>query len=130
MNMSSTFSGSTRVTLWFTEWTTTTTTTYVLTLFFLFSLGIVNRFLGALKTQLEVKWNVQHEAIIALQPQPLRPDDPDEEETPLGGIEEKGIKRTADTPRIIWIPNAPWNFKRDGISAVLEFMRAFIGYVL
>jgi hypothetical protein len=59
--MASTFSSSTRVTLWFTEWTTTTTATYVLTIFFLFFLGIFNRFLSALKSQLERKWNM-HEA--------------------------------------------------------------------
>lgn len=57
--MSSTFSSSTRVTLWFTTWTTTTPTTYFLTIVFLFSLGILNRFLGALKSQLEKKWQAQ-----------------------------------------------------------------------
>ncbi|OAG25316.1 hypothetical protein CC77DRAFT_1057098 [Alternaria alternata] len=59
--MASTFSSSTHVTLWFTEWTTTTTATYVLTIFFLFFLGIFNRFLSALKSQLEMKWKGQHE---------------------------------------------------------------------
>ncbi|KAI4632193.1 uncharacterized protein J4E87_001665 [Alternaria ethzedia] len=60
--MASTFSSSTRVTLWFTEWTTTTTATYVLTIFFLFSLGIFNRFLSAFKSQLERKWRMQQQA--------------------------------------------------------------------
>ncbi|KAI4910906.1 hypothetical protein J4E90_007163 [Alternaria incomplexa] len=60
--MASTFSSSTRVTLWFTEWTTTTTATYVLTVFFLFSLGIFNRFLSAFKSQLERKWRMQQQA--------------------------------------------------------------------
>lgn len=59
--MASTFSSSTHVTLWFTEWTTTTTATYVLTIFFFFFLGIFNRFLSALKSQLEMKWKGQHE---------------------------------------------------------------------
>lgn len=57
--MSSTFSTSTRVTLWFTTWTTTSPATYFLTIIFLFSLGIFNRFLGALKSQLEKKWQAQ-----------------------------------------------------------------------
>ncbi|CAO2650895.1 Nn.00g091920.m01.CDS01 [Neocucurbitaria sp. VM-36] len=61
--MSSTFSASTRVTLWFTDWTTETIATYVLAVFFLFFLGIFNRFLGALKTQLERKWTVQRDSI-------------------------------------------------------------------
>jgi len=60
--MASTFSSSTRVTLWFTEWTTTTTATYMLTIFFLFSLGIFNRFLSAFKSQLERKWRIQRQA--------------------------------------------------------------------
>ncbi|KAF1852031.1 uncharacterized protein K460DRAFT_269665 [Cucurbitaria berberidis CBS 394.84] len=62
MGMSSTFSASTRVTLWFTDWTTTTTATYVLTIFFLCFLGIFNRFLGALKSQLEMKWSAQRDS--------------------------------------------------------------------
>ncbi|KAH7399145.1 Ctr copper transporter [Phaeosphaeria sp. MPI-PUGE-AT-0046c] len=60
--MSSTFSSSTRVTLWFTTWTTTTPATYFLTIVFLFLLGILNRFLGALKSQLEKKWQAQRSA--------------------------------------------------------------------
>jgi hypothetical protein len=57
--MSSTFSSGTRVTLWFTTWTTTTPLTYFLTMVFLFSLGMLNRFLGAFKSQLEKKWQDQ-----------------------------------------------------------------------
>ncbi|KAF2010248.1 hypothetical protein BU24DRAFT_428252 [Aaosphaeria arxii CBS 175.79] len=56
-SMASTFSVNTHVTLWFTDWTTTTPGAYFLTVVFLFSLGLFNRFLGALKTQLERKWN-------------------------------------------------------------------------
>ncbi|KAI8934957.1 hypothetical protein NX059_008623 [Plenodomus lindquistii] len=57
--MSSTFSSSTCVTLWVSDWITTSIATYVLTNFFLFALGILNRFLGALKSQLEMKWKAQ-----------------------------------------------------------------------
>jgi len=35
-------------------------TTYVLAIFLLFFLGVLNRFLGALKSQLEKRWNTQH----------------------------------------------------------------------
>jgi hypothetical protein len=38
----------------------------VLTIFFLFFLGIFNRFLSAFKSQLEIKWKTQHEAKSAL----------------------------------------------------------------
>lgn len=57
--MPSTFSSSTRVTLWFTTWTTTTPATYFLTILFLFCLGMLNRFLGAFRSQLEQTWQVQ-----------------------------------------------------------------------
>ncbi|KAL7773317.1 hypothetical protein CFE70_003281 [Pyrenophora teres f. teres 0-1] len=64
--MASTFSTGTRVTLWFTGWTTTTTATYVLAVFLLFFLGVFNRFLGALKSQLERKWRMQRGTKTAL----------------------------------------------------------------
>jgi hypothetical protein len=160
--MASTFSTSTRVTLWFTEWTTTTTTTYVLTVFFLLLLGIFNRFLGALKSQLEVKWKMQHNSqhipeqwihadksvrrrsqghtrqwSRAFRPQPLRLDEPDQEETEplsptpkLQHVEEKGVERDLGASRKFWVANAPWSAKRDGIRASLEFTRAMVGYIL
>ncbi|KAJ5427163.1 hypothetical protein N7465_002233 [Penicillium sp. CMV-2018d] len=59
MNMPSVFSASTEITILFTGWTTSTTTQYVFTLTFLFILAIFNRFLGALKFQLEKSWS-QH----------------------------------------------------------------------
>jgi hypothetical protein len=154
--MASTFSKSTRVTLWFTEWTTTTPTTYVLTIFFLFLLGIFNRFLGALKSQLERKWKMQHASqhiskqsdksvsrcnqgparqwSRAFWPQPLKLDQ--EETEPLSPApdlqlaEEKGDERDRGASRKFWVANAPWSVKRDGISATLEFFRALIGYIL
>ncbi|KAJ5931826.1 hypothetical protein N7516_006315 [Penicillium verrucosum] len=59
MNMPSVFSASTEITILFTGWTTSTTTQYILTLTFLFLLAIFNRFLGALKFQLEKSWSQQ-----------------------------------------------------------------------
>ncbi|KAJ5790819.1 uncharacterized protein N7518_007830 [Penicillium psychrosexuale] len=59
MNMPAVFSTSTEITILFTGWTTSTTTQYVFTLTFLFLLAIFNRFLGALKSQLEKSWS-QH----------------------------------------------------------------------
>ncbi|KAH7116261.1 Ctr copper transporter [Dendryphion nanum] len=79
--MATTFSVNTRVTLWFTEWTTTTRGTYFLTILFLFSLGIFNRFLGAFKSQLERKWKEQ-----GLPPQSLRKKETGEEQSTTGTI--------------------------------------------
>lgn len=59
--MASTFSSNTRVTLFFTAWETSTPVAYVVTLFFLFLLGILNRFLGAFKYQLEQRWRDEQE---------------------------------------------------------------------
>jgi len=33
-------------------------------------------------------------------------------------------------PQGFWRPSAPWSVSRDGIRAVLEFVRALIGYIL
>jgi hypothetical protein len=161
--MSSTFSSSTRVTLWFTTWTTTTSTTYFLTIVFLVSLGILNRFLGALKSQLERKWyhqdklssdalyvtNVENKASSngihshtrqwsrTLRPQAVRLGEPEEQEAePLSPASHsqhsgdgKGAKRMARSRRF-WIASAPWSIKKDGVSAALEFIKTFIGYIL
>jgi hypothetical protein len=62
MNMASTFSASTKVTVLFTGWTTSTPTQYILTLLLLFLLAILNRFLGALKFQLDQSWT-QHNPV-------------------------------------------------------------------
>ena len=56
MSMSSTFSFSTEVTLFFTGWTTNTPAKYIGTLVFVFSITILNRFLGAVRSQLGHKW--------------------------------------------------------------------------
>jgi hypothetical protein len=156
--MSSTFSSSTRVTLWFTNWTTTTTATYVLSMLFLFSLGMLNRFLGALKSQLERKWGEKRDIAQAkqkehekqsirgharqwsraLRQQPVRLEEPDGKETePLSPMTrpndvEVGDKEMVQTHqrRKFWVASAPWSIKKDGVSALLEFVRALIGYIL
>lgn len=55
MAMSMVFNTSTKVTLFFSSWSTTTVTSYVFTLIFLFALAVFNRFLGALKFQLDMR---------------------------------------------------------------------------
>ncbi|KAF7173922.1 hypothetical protein CNMCM6106_008017 [Aspergillus hiratsukae] len=55
MTMSTVFNTSTEITLFFRGWTTTTTTSYAFTLIFLFVLAVLNRFLGVLQFQLDVK---------------------------------------------------------------------------
>jgi hypothetical protein len=161
--MSSTFSSSMRVTLWFPTWTTTTPAIYLLTVLFLFSLGTLSRFLGALKSQLEKKWQderkLSHDAgnlaslgkkptsnnvrgharqwSRGIRPQPVRLEEPEGEETeplspaalPHDAEVGKGTKQTT-RPRGFWVASAPWSIKEDCISAVLEFLRAFIAYIL
>jgi len=146
--MSSTFSSSTKVTLWFTYWTTTSTASYVLSLVLLFSLGMLNRFLGALKSQLERKWSetrhtkeVEHDRSHkqqwsrALRQQPVRLEEPEDKETeplsPTAPVHdaEKAHTRT-HTRQKFWVASAPWNIKKDGTSAALEFVRALIAYML
>jgi hypothetical protein len=67
----------------------------------------------------------------------VRLEEPDGQETePLSPaaqpqhVEEgTGAKRTPRSHRF-WVANAPWSIKQDGISAVLEFVRALVGYIL
>ncbi|KAH3942132.1 copper transporter [Parastagonospora nodorum] len=162
VGMQSTFSSSTRVTLWFTNWTTTTPATYFLTILFLFCLGMLNRFLGAFRSQLEQTWqeqsNSSHKDVHAgstekaslsqirghvrqwsrgIRTPMVRLEEPEGQETeplspaaypkhPEEGNSTKIIRRS----RKFWVANAPWNIRKDGISAGLEFVRAIIGYVL
>jgi hypothetical protein len=153
--MASTFSVNTRVTLFFTEWTTTTPATYVLTIFFLFFLGMLNRFLGAVKSQLEMKWKAAPphyhyvratgvdttQAVVlrghfrkwsqALGSPNLAADHPEEIEplSPAPGPTDEE-KRMPNQDKKFWIPSAPWSIKKDGVRAFLEFIRALIGYIL
>lgn len=161
--MSTTFSSNTHVTLWFAGWTTNTTTTYVLTIIFLFSLGLFNRFLGAVKSQLERMWSAQRDFDTevkyatkseapndhsfrghvrqwsrALRTPRMRLEDSGIQETePLSPLpstqrtQEKDVERRhVSKHRGFWVANAPWSPQRDTVRAVLEFTRAFIGYVL
>ncbi|KAL5049320.1 Ctr copper transporter [Aspergillus fruticulosus] len=52
MEMSTIFTSTTRVTLFFSSWTTASTTSYLLFLFGVFLLTFLNRFLAALRAQL------------------------------------------------------------------------------
>lgn len=55
-SMMGTFSTSTTVTLFFSNWTTDTPAKYFGTLVFLFAVTLLNRFLGAWRSQLGHKW--------------------------------------------------------------------------
>lgn len=162
-SMASTFSINTRVTLWFTEWTTTTPAAYVFTIFFLFSLGLLNRFLGALKSQLERRWkespqledksrhgnprsDQQQPSTSAriqghvrswsrrLRPDPLRLDEDEQETEPLSPAppmpRPEADEKPAPGKRKLFVPSGAWSLKKDSIRALLEFIRALIGYIL
>ncbi|OQE28215.1 hypothetical protein PENFLA_c005G05545 [Penicillium flavigenum] len=163
MNMPAVFSASTEITILFTGWTTSTTTEYVFTLTFLFILAIFNRFLGALKFQLERSWS-QHSSsppTLLLAPVNARrnirkaklsplPDymrihgDEDEEETlPVSNNNEtrsttmRSLKRDGPRKRMSltcmlpsWKASGTWSLRKDGTRALLECVRALIGYFL
>lgn len=72
-----------------------------------------------------------------LRPEPIRPEDRDGQETePLSPaplpyhIDQDGDKRRTRALSKLWVANAPWSVKKDGISATVEFVRALIGYIL
>lgn len=158
MGMSSVFSTNNRVTLFFTEWTTTTVAAYIATIIFLFCLTLFNRFLGALRFQTERAWSGQTRSRNLLSTPPigrnrralfkakaspiptyiLRQSNP--EGDPLtseeSGDEWSTSRDQSDNRMSIrkifgnWQSSAPWSLKRDGIRALMEFTRALIGYLL
>ncbi|CAG8890740.1 unnamed protein product [Penicillium egyptiacum] len=164
MNMPAVFSASTEITILFTGWTTSTTTQYVFTLAFLFLLAIFNRFLGALKFQLEKSWSHHAASPPTLLLAPVNPrqrirkaklsplpdymrihgdEDPDEETLPVSTNDEtqrmsmRHLKR--DGPRNktslqcmlpSWKASGMWSLRKDGTRALLECVRALIGYLL
>ena len=114
-----------------TDWAIESSTHYAIAIVLFFALGLLGRFLGAVKAQLERKWNatrsnrfIRHEGHVGFQIeeseefQPLKPETP----TVADG------KRLHD--RSFWVADEAWNVQRDGIRAVLDFARAVIAYIL
>lgn len=163
MGMMGTFSTSTRVTLFFSDWTTDTPAKYFGTLIFLFVVTLLNRFLGAWRSQLGHKW--ANDAAEARRKVEQRREyrrnrdrarsnhlsldhsvevgfgDSDSEKAPLspstqGPDVEAGVKKGSDTPTWMlifggrWRAGNPWRVNIDLPRAVLEGVRALIGYLL
>ncbi|KAJ5502483.1 hypothetical protein N7463_005357 [Penicillium fimorum] len=162
MDMPAVFSTSTQITVLFTGWTTSTTTQYVFTLIFLFLLAIFNRFLGALKFQLEKSWS-QHpstpqalllapvnrrnirKAKLSPLPDYIRVHGNDLEEESLAVLNNdnetrstsRNLKRDGFCNRTSlecllpsWKASGTWSLPKDGTRALLECVRALIGYFL
>lgn len=147
MTMAMTFSAGTRVTFLFDGWTTTSTGAYVGAILLLFALSVIHRFLGSLRVQLENKWHEQHphdeEASAAdsqrkrwslgkrTRPTKYIDEDGAQETEPLSPRVPVGAGSHQDVgPTAFWTPSGPWNWRRDGLRAVLEFIRAMLGYLL
>lgn len=73
-----------------------------------------------------------------MRPQPVRLNDPEREleSEPLSPAPPQAVGDEVEKPvarkpsKKLWVPSAPWSIKEDGIRALLEFIRALIGYVL
>ncbi|KAL4905485.1 Ctr copper transporter [Aspergillus multicolor] len=172
MSMPAIFVSSTDVTLFFSAWTTASTFTYLLTLFALFTLAFLNRFLAALRFQLNLDHSEPPTFAIPIRAPPrsrrrtrtipkarLSPlpryleVNSEEEETDNGHFARSdyedqarhGLVSDEDKSRpsvalrvreclasILpkWTPKAPWSWRGDGGRALLEGVRAFIGYIL
>ncbi|KAJ4351782.1 uncharacterized protein N0V89_007125 [Didymosphaeria variabile] len=114
----------------FTDWALRSSTSYGITIVLLFTLGLLGRFLGVVKFQLERLWKtterktIGHEDYVGLhdvangEAQPLRPD---------------GSLVTNEKRNFVghfWVADEGRNVKEDGIRALLEFARAIIAYIL
>ncbi|KAL2823813.1 hypothetical protein BDW59DRAFT_162974 [Aspergillus cavernicola] len=161
--MPSTFTSSTTITLFFSAWTTTSTTTYLLTLLLLFALAFLNRFLAALRFQLQHsplhttpgvsilapprsrRYRTTPKARRSPLPLYIQVDKDEEGENPPHCNEEvSGLVSARPEHHCIWVrvknylaamfpkwtPSGPWSWRGDGGRALLEGMRAFIGYLL
>jgi hypothetical protein len=183
MGMSTTFSFSTEVTLLFSGWTTNTPAKYLGTLVFVFVITILNRFLGAWRSQLSRKW--ADESAVARKEHALRREAKRLEQQRTGGMRGHRKSHSASAARILdeekeemtpltpalghdsdeechgsrsseeeeeamlkkideatwapewtarlgnrWRASNPWRFKIDLPRAILEGVRAFVGYVL
>ncbi|KAJ5963848.1 uncharacterized protein N7479_003724 [Penicillium vulpinum] len=157
------FSISTQITILFTGWTTSTTTQSVFALAFVFFLAIFDRFLGAVKFQLEKSWSQDLSNLRPLLPAPLIrrrsirkantsplpgsarvPGGEDPGETlPASNKEysrsalmrrlEMGGSRNKTSLRHLlpsWKASGSWCLRKDGTRALLECIRALIGYLL
>ncbi|KAL1597729.1 hypothetical protein SLS60_008215 [Paraconiothyrium brasiliense] len=163
MGMTGTFSTSTKVTLFFSDWTTDTPAKYFGTLIFLFIVTLLNRFLGAWRSQLGHKWandaadarrkvEQRREYKRALDSAKLERqssgtcydgegDDSSTEQAPLspypsGTDIETGEKKRSGSPKWMamfggrWSAGNPWRINIDVPRALLEGIRALIGYLL
>ena len=159
MGMTSTFSTSTRVTLFFSDWTTDTLAKYFGTLVFLFTITLFNRFLGAWRSQLGHKWandSAQARQQVELRRRHKRSmsrakvehqisdviaDEEFDETAPLSPVPqgmdvEAGHGTGSSTPGWMavfggrWRAGNPWRFNIDCPRSLLEGLRAVIGYLL
>ncbi|OAF98844.1 uncharacterized protein CC84DRAFT_1181990 [Paraphaeosphaeria sporulosa] len=161
--MIGTFSTSTRVTLFFSDWTTDTPAKYFGTLIFLFVVTLLNRFLGAWRSQLGHKWandaadarrkveqrraykHAFSRAKVERQSSETCFDEEGAESStekaplspyPLGVDVEAGEKKRDGTPMYMavfggrWRAGNPWRVNIDVPRALLEGIRALIGYLL
>lgn len=171
MDMPSTFSTDTELTLFFIGWKTNTPGAYFGTLVFLFALTFFTRFLGAWRRQLDLYWTrvaqeeilkrknmpkrserkqrVERQTESELQPlSPLPPNCCDGSDS-ISGDEMDDEKRKGlpgdsmnsdhdsvygqddfSKSRKGWQASNPWTLRIDGPRAVMEFVRALIGYIL
>lgn len=118
----------------FTDWAIRSPANYSFTIVLLFSLGLLGRFLGALKAQFERRWSAQstsrssqytrHQNHIGLQ-------GGESEEFQLLKPEASiTTEKTRVSTGAFWTAEERWNVKRDGVRALLEFARALIAYTL
>ena len=115
----------------FTDWAIKSSFNYGFTIVLLFVLGLLGRFLGAVKAQLERKWSATRSNIYRRHQQHgSLQEDESEESQPLKP-ETLSDEVTPSLPtKAFWTADEVWDGKRDGIRAVLEFSRAVIAYTL
>lgn len=144
MAMSAIFRGGTQITLFAPAFSTTSLGAYLAALVALFLLAWFNRFLAALRYQLDATQNIPGSAPSSL---PLQSFATSEEwddgvnSAPSAGLIPDFNKRShASNDRLLlrrlacpfptWVASRPWGWRIDGINTLLEGIRALTGYLL
>jgi hypothetical protein len=115
----------------FVDWALRSPTSYSLAILLLFTLGLLGRFLGTVKWQLERSWNLAQNTNSARENYiDLHPDDNDGESQPLSPDDSFLPLEKRRYMRKFWAVDKARNVRQDGIRALLEFARAVIAYTL
>lgn len=113
-----------------TKWALRTPTNYGTTIVLLFVLGIIGRYLRALKWQLERSWRLARKDMNRAHNDHIDYHEVNMETDPLSPDESLTNFEKRMDAKHFWVADQHRDMKQDAIRALLEIFRAVIAYVL